>query len=542
MSYFSLSFGGCYTSICAVNGSKKNFISDNDNTSIPSCMFFTGTEFLCGTPAFEKSIDDPQNTVCYLSRLASIKPSEASKYENSFNPELKATGDTISLKFGDQWFKREELLDIYFQYLASVIGRKANLEKGILALDEQLPVESYKLIILTAKNAGFTFLRVVTNSYAALALNHPKVAANQYILVIDLYNDFTISIYDSSYKLLKTQNFNVTCDVFTETLISIIKQKLSKGKNKVNITEIPESMQKARYYSHVIAYKFLTQEKIHVHIPQITPDHTYSEDLTQTKVFIYVEESIDNLSDAIKKFFDDIPISPENLVSLILMNHAKQMSYVGEFMKDKYESINISDYNFFTGLAEGATIVAEDTSKYPNYIVQPNGNVTPIDRGGERAEFTPASIAPPGPAILPAAPAIAPASITSSSDSSDEPSPPKRTPTHAPEPAPPHVDHEAPSRISRRKVVVDDIDDDDDQSINSISKLNAFIHKLSQFSDMKASDPSTKPAFIRSLNFQINNAREWCQENPDATPDSIKNFVEPIEKQVKRLFKDWTYP
>ena len=556
MSYFSIAFGGSHISICAVNGSEKEFITDNeDNLPIPSCIFYTGSEFVCGTPALEKALESPPNILFYLATLVAISPDKVDDFKGNFNQDIKKDGNTVCLKFDDKWFKREELLKIYFQYLVRVIGDKTDLKKGILAVNDQLPVTSYKILVNAAKEAGITFLRIVTNSYAALAKTKPAIEPNQFIIVVDLFDDFTIYIYDHNYKFKKSKNFGINYNTITDILVGNIKGKLNKGKNKVKLDDNPEGLLKARQYSQITAFKLLTHEKLSMKITNIVPEHSYQEEITQTKVFIYFEEFIDNLEEPIKEFFEDIPIPPEKLVKIILLNHANRIPYVGEFLTDKYKSLEACEYDFATGVAEGAAIVAEDTSQYPNFIVQPSGDVSACDKGEERANFgaappKPAPAPAPAPAPSPApveapAPSPAPAAVAApASDSSSDSEPPAPPPKKTPKPV--EKLPEAPAKPTRRKKLVEDDDDDhndgDDSVINSMAKLTAFMHKLGEFSELKSQDPSIKPAFVKSLNFQINNAREWSQEHQNASPEAIAAFVEPIIKQVKRLFKDWTYP
>ena len=378
MSYFSLYFGGTHISICAVNGSVKEFINDGgDNQAIPSCMFYTGSEFICGSAALEIAFENPPNVLFYLSTLISISPENVDNDNiNFFNQEIRKEGNTISLNFGGNWFTREELLKIYFQYLVEVIGDKANLEKGILAVDDLIPVSSYSILVNAAKEAGMNFLRIVSSTYGILAKTKPVINPNQFIIAINFFDDFTISIYDHNYKFKGSKNFGLTYDILTDIFVSIVKYKLNRGENKVKLDEYPEGLLKSHQYSQIAAFKILTHEITSMHIPNIIPGRCYNDEMiTQTKVYIYFEEFLDNIEDQIQEFFENFQIPRENLVRIILLNHAKLIPYVTEFMIDKYEHLESCDYDYFTGIAEGTAIIEEDPSQYPNFIVQPNGEI-----------------------------------------------------------------------------------------------------------------------------------------------------------------------
>jgi hypothetical protein len=572
MSYFVLDFGYSHCSIAVVNDDKEEIIKEDGTifdgkekyVGIPIAFAYDATKEYIGKEAENFGFNHPECILDNIPLLLSLKSGDKIN-DGDFNVEIKEEGDTFNAIICGKAFSREEVIKKFFTYISKLINAKTVSNEGVLCIPDETRKNAVNSILEAINKAGLTIKRIIKSSIASIAEADLDIDSGNYLLVIDLCDKLTYRFFNDNCKEVNKVSFDFSTTKIAELLYNQTFTKLRKKfKREISLTD--NEKKKLMRYARVAANRILLTDRFEWKVPELTSDIEHVEVLAQTKTFIYLEDIIDNFKDDFTAFLEDKRIDPKSIPYCILTNLAINVPYTFEFINEDNENIENAELEYCISSLKGAIKISKDSSKYPTVSTE----LKEIPIGGEKILFGDGIIEmvespKPSPSKVAAKKITKP--VDPDFDDSDDlpkPSPSKVAAKKITKPIDPDFDDSddlpkpSPSKVAAKKKVkpIDpDFDDsplptpsskipievEDPTTIDSIPKMKNFLSKLTKFINDKSDSKSVRPAYIKTANFQINNARNFIDENPSASADEIKEFCDPIIKQIQRLFKDWRY-
>ena len=351
----------------------------NGHFDIPSIIALVDDKIVAGDEASIQAKTDPESVLYNVKCLLSKQVYSLDKInEITKNPKVSIQSDKI--KFGTKSYSPSQLIEPLFKiHLQTFIHKKGTNPKSVtIALPVYFTKQERNAVEQAAKNAGFTGVKTVNESTAAIAAYQKEFNTKdgKYLVV----NCSAIAT-EATYVIVKGAKYETKG---TAVLVghsgNALNHQISKSLfaelgNKKNEEIIKKDMRSMRTIDQTIEEQKLsisksTDKLVHFFTPTLKQGISLKKDISKQNFESLADELADDIKTPIDDLFDKLEISGDDIDYVVLTGGTTNIPLFREKILSECDK-DVDDANIFSDptrvIAIGAAILDERSVNKQTY-------------------------------------------------------------------------------------------------------------------------------------------------------------------------------